>query len=202
MADATRGLSDFQGNTQKIAYDLSGDVYTLKVLATSGGTGASADQVQGAAANDAVIVGNPLYMGAVARNAYATQVANGDAVGLMATRAGTLITKADAPPELEWSALGTLTTTASTAVKALAAGLRQCLKGLQISTATDSVSTTLTILDGTTPVWSVVLPAGAGTPSWTFPTPVKSTAGAALNIALGTIPVGAVLFNAQGFAQP
>lgn len=200
MVAVTRALADQAGNVQQVAYDLTGAVYTLIVM--DGGSGATASQVQGNVAHDSPVAGNPLRIGARAQSAYFAQVTSGDVVDLMATRAGALITKADAPSELEWGFTGSFTTTASTEVKALASGLRQCMKGLQVSTITTTVATTLTVLDGVTPVWSVTLPAGAGNPAWTFATPIKSTVGAAFNVALGTTPVGAVAVNAQGFAQP
>lgn len=49
-------------------------------IAGSGGSGASSNQVQGAAAHDAAVAGNPLLEGGYASDAAPTDVADGDAV--------------------------------------------------------------------------------------------------------------------------
>lgn len=94
---------DGGGLTQDIATDAAGelqvDILTLPALVAgtanigdvdvlSGPTGASALQVQGAAAHDAVAAGNPVQNGSVASLDEPTEVADGDAVRFYTDRFG------------------------------------------------------------------------------------------------------------------
>lgn len=83
------------GHVSKLQLDSVGN---LKIV--SGGTGASANQVQGTTAHDAVYAGNPLLAGGYASATAPTSVADGDAVRAWHNRAGALMVQWGTPTGL------------------------------------------------------------------------------------------------------
>jgi hypothetical protein len=95
-----------------------------------------------------------------------------------------------------------ITVTTDTALKAAgAATIRNYLTGIQIQN-TGTVATEVVIKDGATVIWRGYAPASMTVVAdMTFPTPLRTTAAAALNFAC--ITTGAnVYVNAQGYQAP
>jgi hypothetical protein len=149
---------------------------------------------------------NVLYTGRQARTSNVTPVSNGQAIGDIATVVGAGIVKPYSIPEAEWSyaaAAGGIVNTADNALAAAAgAGLRNYLTSIQIKNSHASVATEVVIKDGSTVIWRENFPAnmslGEGI---VFPSPLKSSANAALNVACVTTGA-AVYVNAQGYVAP
>jgi len=125
-------------------------------------------------------------------------------VDLLATIIGALVTKPYAIPEADWTYAGPLAgiaTGSDTVVQAAGgAGIRRYVTGMQVQNAS-ATATEFQIRDGTTPVWRTLLPANLGPTNIDFPTPLRSTANAALNIQ--AVTAGAVVIvNLQGFTAP
>jgi hypothetical protein len=140
--------------------------------------------------------------------AYAT-VATGDTVDLMCTLQGVQTVRPYTIPELEWSyaaaAGGVINTTDVVLAAAAGAGLRRYLTAIQLVNASASVTTEVVVKDGATVIWRGWLGSqGAGDHHeayLTFPSPIKTTANAALNFAC--ITTGAAVYvNAQGYTAP
>lgn len=170
-----------------------------------GGTVAAA----GSAARSSNAAGNPLYV-ATGLSANPSAVTSGRNVDLMATLIGALVTKPYAIPEADWvyATDGTtntaLTTTTDRMVKAAAgAGIRNYLTAIQLQNTHATQATDLVIKDGAaTILWRGPLPAAMAAPLLLeFPTPLRSSANAALTLAC--ITAGAnVVANVQGYAAP
>jgi hypothetical protein len=146
---------------------------------------------------------NPVAIGGRASNAnIAAMSAAGDLVAQLMTMIGAAVNKPFSLPEADWTYTGTLTTTADTAMQAAGgAGIKRYLTAIQVQN-TNAVATTLIIKDGTTAKHTISLPASMTLPiDIEFPTPIQTTANAALNIACGTAGAN-VLVNAQGYTAP
>lgn len=107
--------------------------------------------VAGTAAHDAAVSGNPLLNGFEARTADGTAVASGDVVRAMATILGKLITMPFALPANQIQ--GNLNRTGNTAgdvIAAQAAGVRIAVMSITVINKHATVSTVVTIRDGTT----------------------------------------------------
>ena len=164
--------------------------------------------VAGAAAHDAVISGNPVRLAGRALTAHYTAVATGDVADLVTTLVGALITRPFAIPEQDWTyaaASGGIVNTTDVAIAAAAgAGLRRYLTGISIQNASATVATEVVVKDGSTVIWRGYV----GTQDLlnsvigiTFPTPLKTTANTAMNVAC--ITTGAQVYvNAQGYTAP
>jgi hypothetical protein len=111
----------------------------------------------------------------------------------------------------EWQASsGTtpLATTASTPVQAAQpAGTRNYVAGLQLFNSSTTVSTTVSLLDGSTLIWTGFLPAQGPTATAPsvyegtvvqFLTPLKGSKATALNIQCGTTG-SSIYWNVQGY---
>lgn len=164
----------------------------------------SAVTVTGGVAQDAA-AGNPVGIGARAANAnQAAMSATGDLVHLMATMIGALVNKPFSIPEADWSyaPAGTIANTADIVIAAAAgAGIRRYITSIQLIN-TNAVATEFVVKDGSTVIWRIWLPANMTTP-WDidFPTPLRSSANAALNAA--AITSGASIYlDAQGYTAP
>lgn len=217
-AAADTGASTVNGFLRKLrdifvgAYKTAAAAFGTTGIGVMGSDGTNAQAVlldtsgrvllAGQVASDAPIGGNPVRIGARAQTGAITAVSSQDQVDLIATRIGSLIVRQNVIPELEWSMQVSLTNTSSTPVKALQASQRQYLTDIQVYGIATTVATTITILDGSTTLWVGNLPAGASAMVITFQAPLRTTAGAALNVQLGTTPTGAVAFNAQGYTAP
>ncbi|MTW18363.1 hypothetical protein GJ689_19355 [Rhodoplanes serenus] len=163
----------------------------------------SAVTVTGGVAQDAA-AGNPVGIGARAANAnQAAMSATGDLVHLMATMIGALVQKPYSIPEADWSYTGAAVTNTTDVVLAAAAGagIRRYLTALQLKN-TNATATEVVVKDGSTVIWRLLLPANmANADTIAFPSPLKSSANAALNFAC--ITTGASVYvAAQGYTAP
>ena len=155
---------------------------------------------------------SPLAMGLECRTSSKTSVTNGTLVRPIATTDGRLITRLNSIPENEWvyaAASGgiTNTTTAATLVAAQAAGVRNYLTSLQISSDVLGAATEIAIRDGAggTVLWrGKIGTAGiAGVSTIQFSDPLKSTAATLLEVVtLSASVFGGVYVNAQGYIAP
>jgi len=168
------------GDAADAAY-VSGSGKTIGILKGIFGKLSALLTVGGQSAHDAAITGNPLRIGGRARTSNITAVSNDDAVDAVMSIQGQLITKPYAVPEVDWQANGTYASTSNTAVKAAAgAGVRNYLTWLTI--APDPNVTFVEVRDGSTVIFKQKC-GNAGSTEFTFPTPLRTTANTALNIA-------------------
>ncbi|MER8925774.1 hypothetical protein [Mesorhizobium sp. M0859] len=162
--------------------------------------------VGGVAAHDAVVSGSPVRVAGRALTANYTAVASGDVADLVTTLVGAIVQKPFSIPEADWSypaASGGEVGTADVPVKAAAAaGLRNYMTWLTAENVHASVDTEFVVKDGVTVVYRGFVKAlGVAPLRITFPSPLKSTAATALNIAC--ITTGAqVYFNCGGYVAP
>ncbi|MER9130663.1 hypothetical protein [Mesorhizobium sp. M0768] len=162
--------------------------------------------VGGQAAHDAAISGSPVRPGARALTANYTAVQTGDVADLVSTLVGALVIKPFSIPEADWSyaaASGGEVGTADVPVKAAAAaGLRNYMTWLTAENVHASVDTEFVVKDGATVIYRGFLKAlGVCPVRVSFPSPLKSTAATALNIA--NITTGSqVYFNCGGYVAP
>jgi hypothetical protein len=174
----------------------------LQVFSTNGGT--SSGSVQGAAAHDAVIVGNPVRLGGRAVTANYTAVATGDTADLITTTQGVQIVRPYSIPDADWqyaAASGGIVDNVAVAVKAAGgAAVRNYVTGLTVQNVHATVATEFLVLDGATPLARVYLPAlMTNAMTINFPTPLRGTAVTAVNIQCVT--TGAQVYaNLQGYA--
>ena len=155
---------------------------------------------------------SPLAMGLECRTSSKTSVSNGTLVRSIATVDGRQITRLNSIPENEWvyaAASGgiTNTTTAATLVAAQAAGVRNYLTSLQLSSDVLGAATEIAIRDGAggTVLWrGKIGTAGiAGVITIQFSDPLKSTAATLLEVVtLSASVFGGVYVNAQGYIAP
>lgn len=156
--------------------------------------------VGGNIAEDTAATSNPLICGGVARTALpASTIIAGDAIRNTLSVSGQLITKQNAPGDLDFFANVTVTTNAQTAIRAAqGAGVRQNVTVVTYQN-TNATATTLTIQDGSTTLVTFSVPASMTEPrQLVFPTPLRGTANTALNYTAGTTGAN-VLLNVTGF---
>jgi len=163
-------------------------------LTTNGGTGLNT----GAYGDNQAVSGTYLRVAAFVQtyNETTSDRLRGDQNGLAVQPALSSKFWSYAPP-----ATGINASTAPVPVKAAAgASVRNYLASVQFYFRALSVETTLAIMDGTTVIHRVPLPAGvAGGDVINFNPPLRGTANTALNVAVETSATGAVLVNAQGY---
>ena len=167
--------------------------------------------MDGAAAQDAAVSGNPLYVGVEARATNKAAVASGDAVGAIGTLVGAQIVYPWSIPEMTWSyaaASGGIvnTTTAVTIKAAGAAGVCNYLKTLHIGHDVLGTATEFAVRDGAggTVLFRMKLPVGV-TEGQTikFEPPLRGTAATLMEVVTLTgTTTGGVFVNAQGFVAP
>ena len=155
---------------------------------------------------------NPIAVGLEGRTSSKTSVTNAALVRPISTPDGRQIVRLNSIPENEWvyaAASGgiTNTTTAATLVAAQAAGVRNYLTSLQISSDVLGAATEIAIRDGAggTVLWrGKIGTAGiAGVITIQFSDPLKSTAATLLEVVTLTASVfGGVYVNAQGYKAP
>jgi len=155
---------------------------------------------------------SPLVIGLEGRTSSKTSVTNATLVRSISTLDGRQITRLNSIPENEWvyaAASGgiTNTTTAVTLVAAQAAGVRNYLTSLQISSDVLGAATEIAIRDGAggTVLWrGKIGTAGiAGVSTIQFSDPLKSTAATLLEVVtLSASVFGGVYVNAQGYIAP
>lgn len=162
--------------------------------------------VGGVAAHDAAVSGSPVRIAGRALNANYTAVASGDVADMVTTLVGAVVQKPFSIPEHDWSyaaASGGEVGTGDIAVKASAgAGLRNYMTWLTAENVHATVDTEFVVKDGSTVIYRGFLKAlGVAPLRITFPSPLKSTAATALNIA--NITTGSqVYFNCGGYVAP
>jgi len=155
---------------------------------------------------------NPIAVGLEGRTSSKTSVSNGTLVRPIATIDGRQVIRLNSIPENEWqyaAASGgiTNTTTAATLVAAQAAGVRNYLTSLQLSSDALGAATEIAIRDGAggTVLWrGKIGTAGiAGVITIQFSDPLKSTAATLLEVVtLSASVFGGVYVNAQGYKAP
>lgn len=187
-----------------------GDNSAAAPVSIQGGT-MSDCRVQGAQANNATTVPNPVLTSVVGLSANPTTGTTARQQQAIGTLIGVPITKPYSIPEAEWSyaaaSSGIVNTTTAVTIKTAAgAGVRNYLTSIQVMSEVLTNATELAIRDGAggTVIWRTKIPTG-GLPSvqFDFPNPLKSTANTLLEVVTLTASVaGAVYFNAQGYAAP
>jgi len=156
--------------------------------------------VGGNIAEDTAATSNPLICGGVARTSLpASTVIAGDAIRQTFSVSGQLVTKLNAPADLDFYVNATVTTNTQTALRAAQASpIRQNVTSLTFQN-TNATATTLTIQDGSTTLITFSVPASMTLPvQLDFPTPLRGTAATALNYTAGTTGAN-VLLNVTGF---
>ena len=155
---------------------------------------------------------NPIAVGLEGRTSSKTSVTNATLVRPISTLDGRQVIRLNSIPENEWvyaAASGgiTNTTTAATLVAAQAAGVRNYLTSLQLSSDVLGAATEIAIRDGAggTVLWrGKIGTAGiAGVITIQFSDPLKSTAATLLEVVtLSASVFGGVYVNAQGYIAP
>ena len=166
----------------------------------------------GYANEGAAITSQPVPIGLEGRTSSKTSVTSGQAVRPISTVDGRQVIRLNSIPENEWvyaAASGgiTNTTTAATLVAAQAAGVRNYLTSLQLSSDALGAATEIAIRDGAggTVLWrGKIGTAGiAGVITIQFSDPLKSTAATLLEVVtLSASVFGGVYVNAQGYIAP
>ena len=155
----------------------------------------------GSAAEDAAASTSPVVVGGVVRTALgpATLVA-GDAARVTMTSNGSTVTKPYAVPETDWQyatpIASPIANTTAVALKAANATYRNYVTGFTAynNSATASI---ITIQDGSTVIYTDYLAAN-GSIRVTFPTPLRGTVNAAMNVVLNTTATSTFV-SAQGY---
>lgn len=158
--------------------------------------------VGGNIAEDTAATSNPLICGGVARTALpASTVVAGDAIRQTFSVSGQLVTKENAPADLDFFVNATVTTATQTQLRAAqATGIRTNVTSVTYQN-TNATATTLTIQDGSTTLVTFSVPASMTEPrQLMFPTPLRGTAATALNYTAGTTGAN-VLLNVTGFSS-
>lgn len=165
-------------------------------------TTSTARPVQGAQANQSTSVPQPVLASVFGVSANPATGTTGRQQQVLGTLIGAMVVKPFSIPEADWRYTGTLTTNTAVAAKtAGSAGIKNYVTGIQIQN-TNAVATTFLLLDGSTTIWSVSLPASMTTPvDFTFPTPLAGTAATAMNVNCGTTGAN-VITNVQGYQAP
>lgn len=147
----------------------------------------NASPVEGAAAHDAAVVGNPVAVGLRANaNEPAAVSADGDAAWAWGDRLGRLVT-VDSHPSPDAPDTATLTLTSDAAIKAAPGASLSIYVLLLTLTNTSGTAVRVDIKDGTTTRFSMFLAASGGGAVIPIPGPGwKLAANTALNGALGT----------------
>jgi hypothetical protein len=201
-------VSDYAEITAEITAgrgQASGGQAIATVFTGSTATGTASLNVQGPAAHDAVISGNPVRIAGRALSAAYTTVATGDIADLVATLQGVQVTRPWQIPELEWSyasaAGGIINTTDVPLAATAGAGLRRYITTLQLKN-TSAIATEVVLKDGSTIIWRGHVSASMTlSEEIIFNNPLRTSANAALNVACITT-AAAVYVNAQGFTAP
>lgn len=147
---------------------------------------------------------NPLAIGLEGRTSSKTSVTNATLVRPISTLDGRQITRLNSIPENEWqyaAASGGITNTSDVVLQAAAgAGIKNYLTGLSVANAS-ATATEVVVKDGSTVIWRSYVAANLTLKDIPFPTPLQSTANAALNVACITTGTQTYV-NAQGYKAP
>jgi hypothetical protein len=151
-------------------------------------------------AEDSASTANPLIVGGVVRTALpAATVVAGDAVRSTFSRSAQIVTKENAPGDLDFAVSTTVTTNTQTAIRAAqGADIRQSVTSVTFQN-TNATATTLTIQDASATLVAFSVPASMTLPvQLNFPTPLRGSANAALNYTAGTTGAS-ILLTVTGF---
>ena len=120
--------------------------------------------IQGEAAHDAATTGAPVLMGGEARTTDGTPVASGDAARVTLDTLGKVVTLQGATHDRQANGTANFTTnTAADIIAAAGAGVRIAVTSILVTNAHATVSTKVTIRDGTTAkIVGYALAAGGG----------------------------------------
>ncbi len=155
--------------------------------------------VQGAQANNATTVPQPVLQSIVGLSANPTAGTTARQQQAIGTLIGVQITKPYAIPEAGWSVSFPLSTTTPLTIQpAAGAGLKRHPAALQ-AINTGGTAVELIILDGTTERWRLTLPINVPV-AFAFPIELVTTANTALNANLSA--GGTVRANFQGYTAP
>lgn len=166
-------------------------------------TGTASLSVQGDRAHDATVAaaGNPVRIAGRALSAAYTTVATGDVADFVTTLQGVQVTRPWQIPELEWSyasAAGGIVNTTDVVLASATASVRRYITSMQLKNIS-ATATEVVLKDGATIIWRGHVSASMTTSEEIiFNNPLRTTAGAALNVACITT-AAAVYVNAQGF---
>lgn len=162
----------------------------------------------GASANGAAPSGNPVLQAGITRSTLpGAAVANNLTQTMIMSGDAQQVVHLNGDPANEWQATSGITalaTNTSTAAKAAgAAGVRNYVTDIHVTNTSATVSTTFSVLDGATVIWTTFLPATTAAlqqviVDHTFVTPLKGTAATALNVQCGTT-AASVFYNVGGF---
>ena len=190
----------------------SGTVSVVGTLSKALAQQAATTYVNGITFEGGGINTNVFPVGLECRTSSKTSVSNATQVRPIATVDGRQVIRLNSIPENEWvyaAASGgiTNTTTAVTLVAAQAAGIRNYLTNLQLSSDALGAATEIAIRDGAggTVLWrGKIGTAGiAGVSTIQFSDPLKSTAATLLEVVtLSASVTGSVYVNAQGYIAP
>lgn len=151
-------------------------------------------------AEDSAATTVPMLVGGVARTALpAATVAAGDAVRATMTLSGQVVTKENAPADLDFYVNTTATGNISTLLRAAqGAAVRQNVTSITYQN-TAATASTFTLQDGSTTLVTISLPASMTEPrQLIFPTPLRGSNNVALNYVNGTSGAN-ILLNVTGF---
>jgi hypothetical protein len=175
---------------------------------TGGVTGSGTFTTGGVSAHSAAAVGNPVQIGGVVATTVSINEVAGDMCRAAMTTGGAQVVKVFSVPEVDWtfaSVAGGIVNTADVVLRAAAgASIRNYLTAISITNASAMIATEVVVKDGAVVIWrgfvgaQTLLNSVVGV---TFPTPLRSTANTALNVACVTTGA-AVYVNAQGYAAP
>lgn len=147
---------------------------------------------------------SPLAIGLEGRTSSKTSVPNAMLVRSISTVDGRQIMRLNSIPENEWqyaAASGGITNTSDVVLQAAAgAGIKNYLTGLSVANAS-ATATEVVVKDGSTVIWRSYVAANLQLKDIPFPTPLQSTANAALNVACITTGTQTYV-NAQGYKAP
>ena len=158
--------------------------------------------VGGNVAEDASSTSNPIMCGGITRAALPpSTILAGDVIRQTFSVSGQMITKENAPGDLDFYVNATVTTSTQTQLRAAQAGTIRTNVTAVTYQNTNATATTLTIQDGSTTLVTFSVPALMSEPrQLIFPTPLRGTAATALNYTAGTTGAN-VLLNVIGFSS-
>lgn len=181
----------------------------IALVSNSNLAGASANQVQGAAARNSAAPGNPLYV-ATARSTNIAAITDGRNVDLWADLAGKLVTTLYAPSDLTWQYFSAsdgspINTAGNTTLRAAVATYRNYVAALQIINVGGTATEVVLQDSAATPtvMWRTWLPANmAVARDIVFPVPLRTNgSGTASGVVLRVVTGGCAIYvGAQGFS--
>ena len=159
----------------------------------------------GVSAHSAPGAGFPVRTGGRVTTTLESSLINNDVCDTLMTSAGQIIQKPYGAAEHDWqytaAAGGITASTADVVIKAAGpANIRNYITSISISADPLVAATEIVIKEGATIIWrDKIKTTGMALTHVEFPTPLKSAAATALNVAVLTSNAGAVYFNAQGY---